>query len=101
MILSFFGFLFLPSLPVLDNIVLIVLFFVIFEGFYRILKSTNGYNKTDLLILAAFLFLLGAVGLNNTFFDEVLTWQIFIATGGLSLLSAMIYGFIHLFIKEK
>jgi len=47
MFLSLFSLLFLPAISVLEIIVLIGLFFVTFEGFYRILKSTNGYNKTD------------------------------------------------------
>ena len=100
MILSLFSLLFLPAITGLEITVLVCLFFASFEGFYRILKSENGFKSSDLLVIAAFLFLLGAAGLNNTFFDEVLTWQIFIGTGGLSLLSAMIYGVIHLFINE-
>jgi len=99
MILSFFGFLFFPILSFLEIIFLVSLFFIFFEAFYRILKSTNGFNSSDLLIVAAFLFIVGAFGLNFSFFDEDVMWMISLSAGGLSIVSVGIYGIIHLFIK--
>ena len=101
MYISLFSLLLLPPLTYVEVGFLFALFLVLFEGFYRILGSTNSFKSSDLIVLSIFFFLIGAVGLNNSFFDESLVWIISLSAGGLSFLSIGIYGFIHLFINEK
>lgn len=87
MFISLFGLLSLGTLPLVEILFLITLFFMFFELFYRILKTTNKMNVTDILVLSAALMLIGGLGLNFELLNEVLTWKVMLGTGLITIIT--------------
>jgi len=76
-LMALFSFLILPPLPIFETIFVFVLFLILFELFFRVLRR-KALNKTDIFISAGVLLLIGGLGLNYNLLDSMIIWQIFV-----------------------